>query len=287
MDINNYISSGILERFVLGDCSPQEEKEVLQMRNQHPEINAEIELIEDTFFNIDKAFAVKPSDNAKEKLMNSLFGKDEKIIDLPKSTVTEQKIETGSTQNTEIKTFKFGQYGIAASWAALIVSVSLNVIQYTQLSENKALVQTQFAQNEQLEQELQTVSAKMEESNNYIAQISKELPLYRNPETVLTKMQGTALDPNASALVVWNSNLGKAYLDASTLPELPSDKQYQLWALIDGKPIDMGVFELDFSSPFLQEVPFIAGAQAYAVTIETAGGNPTPNLDQLIVIGTV
>jgi len=28
------------------------------------------------------------------------------------------------------------------------------------------------------------------------------------------------------------------------MPKLPNDKQYQLWALIDGKPKDLGVFDV-------------------------------------------
>ena len=42
MNINDYISSGILEQYVLGDISPQEKKEVECMSHIYPELQEEL-----------------------------------------------------------------------------------------------------------------------------------------------------------------------------------------------------------------------------------------------------
>jgi len=47
----------------------------------------------------------------------------------------------------------------------------------------------------------------------------------------------------------------------------------------------MGVFKVDVNSDGLQEVPFIENPAAFAISLETAGGNPTPNMDAIQVIG--
>jgi len=42
MNINDYISSGILEQYVLGDISPQEKQEVECMSHIYPELQEEL-----------------------------------------------------------------------------------------------------------------------------------------------------------------------------------------------------------------------------------------------------
>ena len=42
MNIKEYISSGIIELYVLGICSPDEEKEIESLRLQYPELDAAI-----------------------------------------------------------------------------------------------------------------------------------------------------------------------------------------------------------------------------------------------------
>ena len=78
-----------------------------------------------------------------------------------------------------------------------------------------------------------------------------------------------------------------AYLDVIDLPAPPTNKQYQLWAIVDGQPVDMGVFDNAVGVKTFEAVPFIANAQAFAVTVEDIGGSPTPSLETMVVIGNV
>lgn len=68
------------------------------------------------------------------------------------------------------------------------------------------------------------------------------------------------------------------------MPELPSDKQYQLWALIDNKQKSLGVFDATDKNIILK-MDSTKKAQAFAITIEKKGGNPHPTLDSLTSIG--
>ncbi len=71
------------------------------------------------------------------------------------------------------------------------------------------------------------------------------------------------------------------------MPPPPAGKQYQLWALVDGQPRDMGILALEAADLSLANVPFVAGAGAFAITIEPLGGSPSPSLDQLVMMGAV
>ena len=42
MDINSYISSGIIELYVLGICDEEEKKELEDLRQHHPALNEAI-----------------------------------------------------------------------------------------------------------------------------------------------------------------------------------------------------------------------------------------------------
>jgi anti-sigma-K factor RskA len=88
--------------------------------------------------------------------------------------------------------------------------------------------------------------------------------------------------------VFWNSVKKTTYLDMGKLPKPATDKQFQLWAIVEGKPTDMGVFEVSDAKDLIAiEGQFIENPQAFAITLEPKGGSEVPTLDQMWVVGTV
>ena len=77
------------------------------------------------------------------------------------------------------------------------------------------------------------------------------------------------------------------YINVNSLPVPSADKQYQLWAIVDGKPVDAGVFTMTSDSASIQKMKSISGAQAFAVTLEKKGGNPTPTMTAMYLMGNV
>ena len=69
------------------------------------------------------------------------------------------------------------------------------------------------------------------------------------------------------------------------MPSNDKEHQYQLWALVAGKPVDLGVFDSDTTSRDMKEMKSITLADAFAVTLEKRGGSPTPTMDEMMVIG--
>ncbi|NJO86835.1 MAG: anti-sigma factor [Lewinella sp.] len=117
--------------------------------------------------------------------------------------------------------------------------------------------------------------------------LAQQLNIYRDPAFQPVALTGTPLAPTAAATVLQNSAAKTVYFAANNLPAPPAGKQYQLWALVDGAPVDMGVLALTLNADELTAVPYIENAGAYAITLEDLGGHPSPNLDQLYVIGTL
>jgi len=78
------------------------------------------------------------------------------------------------------------------------------------------------------------------------------------------------------------------YVDVKNLPALPADKQYQLWALDNGKPVDAGILAVATAAgDSLQHMKDIASAQAFAMTVEPAGGSVNPTLSTMTVMGAI
>ena len=106
-----------------------------------------------------------------------------------------------------------------------------------------------------------------------------------SPEFSRIILNGTDNAPTAKAVVYWNQRLEKVFLHTKFMAALPQDQQYQLWAIIDGQPVDAGTF--DGNTDSFVEMKNIAKADAFAVTIEKSGGSATPTLSTMQVIGNI
>jgi anti-sigma-K factor RskA len=86
--------------------------------------------------------------------------------------------------------------------------------------------------------------------------------------------------------VFWNKQSKETYVSMINIPELPQGKQFQLWALVNGLPINAGVFD---SLQGVLVLSSIATSQAdlFAVTIENTGGSQSPTLSEMVVAGKV
>ena len=96
-------------------------------------------------------------------------------------------------------------------------------------------------------------------------------------------LKGTEKSPDALAKIFWMKNTGDVYVDPTNLPQAPSGMQYQVWAIVDGKPVDAGMIATEKGVYKIQKMKSFGKAQAFAITLETAGGNPTPKGDMIVL----
>ncbi len=231
-----------------------ESEEVEQYVRQYPEIAAELDAIQGALEKLAASDARSPRPEFEAELLAKLD---------PPAPPTKGK-SSGST-----------------SWGPwLLVALLL------------ALVAFQFFRYQQLQKELSTSQGELEQLKKdceTLRDTTTTLLQYANivgdPSSEAVQLKGLDIAPAALASVYWNANKKTSFLEIKNLPQTPSGKQYQLWAIVAGAPVDMGVFDLDTTPGKLQAVPFIENPQAFAVTLENAGGSPTPTLDQMYVLG--
>lgn len=103
-----------------------------------------------------------------------------------------------------------------------------------------------------------------------------------NPNVKMASMKGLAVSPHSYATVYWDTTSHDVYLLTNNLPVPASDKQYQLWAIFNGQPVDLGVFDIK-KERLLIQAKNAQGAEAFAITLEKKGGSPTPQGDMYVM----
>lgn len=276
MDINKYINSGILENYVLGLVSETEAKKVERNLIQYPELKVELNKIEDALEVYAQAQAKPMPAGLSATILQS-------IQDLESSPSSTSDTTTASAKPQAAIPKSNNTLGIVLG-IALLGSLLGNLLLTQQKQDLQAqLTQTQ-TQVSDINDRMVTLQLNCDER---IQRLQEQLAILKNPAYKPISLKGTDNAPNAIAIVYFNPEENKSYLDIGNLPPTPSDKDYQLWAIVDGAPTDMGLFDLTTAVGGLVEVPHIQNPQAFAITLETKGGNPSPNLEELYVIGNV
>lgn len=279
MNLQAYITSGILELYVNGLVTPEEIREVEEMAAQHPEVQQEIDAIRQAIATYVGAHAVEPPAGLKDKVL-------QRLDQAPKGRPSKSKPNHENHERPVYREPKAATETNLSSVVVWILGVALLgmgvavFLFWQDASRANARVKSAEAQVEQVKKDCETEKARANE-------LKEQFVAIRHWATKPVQMKGTDLGGDAFAVVYWNNIKKTSFLDVVKLPQPPSDKQYQLWAIVAGQPTDMGVFELETENGALQKVEFIETPQAFAVTLEPKGGSETPTLDQMYVVGAV
>ena len=121
---------------------------------------------------------------------------------------------------------------------------------------------------------------KQQQSNEAL---SSDINVMTNRNVLPVVMNGTPKMPTALAKLFWMKTTGDVYIDPSNLPEAPANKQYQLWAIVDGKPVDAGMISKEKGEYRIQKMKSFGSVEAFAITMEKTGGSATPTMDEMVV----
>ncbi len=262
MNIKDYIESGIIESVVLGFASKEEVEQLDIYAIQYPEIKAELDATRETLNKFAQSHSVNPPLHLKDKIWSAIENETPKA---PKIIPINNNF------------YSFSKVLVAASVAIIFFSTAFNIYLY-----NKLLNVTEELVSLNKEKEYYANQFSIQKTS--YQKIQNSLALMSNVSTVIVKLNGLEKSPESKAIVCWNKETKEVQINISALPKPPEDKQYQLWAIAAGKPVDAGVFEITDSSSF-QKMLNISDAQAFAVTLERKGGSPVPSMEMMYLMG--
>ncbi|WP_133273188.1 anti-sigma factor [Hymenobacter radiodurans] len=292
MDIQEYIESGILEQYALGELNEAERAAVEAQAAAHPEIAHELDQVQQALGVYAQAHAETPPAAMRERVLAgwqaAIRSEAQKAPQTGNAAApaaaTEPVVRQLTPLEPETANTASGpafRWMLAASVALLLASGLANFVLYTRWRD--ATADLAIARTEQ-----SRVASVMQASERTLAVRQQELEVLRSDDFRTVALAGTAAAPSASARVLYNPKTKAVYLDVRKLPAPPSGKQYQLWALDNGKPVDAGVLAAATTSgDSLQQMKDIASAQAFAMTVEPAGGSINPTLSTLTVVGNI
>ncbi len=249
MNRNEIISSGLLELYATGLASEQEAKQVKQWSTEYPEVADELAQIEASIEAYSLANAIQPDPSVKEKIFAKINQQESaKIVSINSNESEPGKVIAISSSWKKLA---------AAAVVLLFGSVAVNVSLY---NKNKDVVS-------QLSNTQQTLAGLQEKNND----LSADMQVVQSKYSLPVSLTGLEAAPDAAAKIFWMKNTtGEVYIDASNLPEAPTNKQYQLWGFVDGKPVSGGmIITTQKGSKYrIQKMKTFGRAEAFAVSLE-------------------
>ncbi|RYE24889.1 MAG: hypothetical protein EOP51_05890 [Sphingobacteriales bacterium] len=279
MNIKDYIESGILEAYVLGALPEEERHEVAANIAQYPELKLEVEAIEGAMLQFAAANSVAPPAEMQDNIWNALQG-GEKIISIPQPTTNHEQPAAPKTIPMVPAGRENNGWARAAIWAALIGSLLANAMLWSQ--KNKADEQVASIQ-----QQVDTMNANQTALAAKVNAYEQERAMLAKVDMVPIVMQSAQPGHEMAGMMYWSKTNGEAYVSVPHMPMPPKGKQYQLWVIQDGKPVSMGTIptELVANGGMQKAGMLVTGGQAFAISLENEGGNPTPT--EVMVVGKI
>ena len=271
MNIEEYISSGILESYILGIASPEEAGILECVMKNSAEVRAAFEEAQKTLEDLATAQAVTPPNGLETKIWAKI--QQEQTVEELKPVVSEKtdhKIGETTQKIYLDKSINWQRYAIAAS-VLFLVSIVGNFFWINDISNNKKEIARLQTEKKSQDLALQTSHEK--------------LAILSNPNILSIPLKGVEKYPDSKAMVYWDKNSKNVYLNAENLPKAPKGMQYQLWAIVDGKPVSAGMYTSEKDTHIaLSNIP---SAQAFAITLEKQGGSKNPTMENMFVIGNI
>ena len=263
--MEEFINSGILELYIFGVTTEEENREVQEMARQHAEVRAEILSIEKAI--IDLSYSVSPqlSPEVYHRIRKELIDKH----DDKEGVVQLQPRRSAASY---------------IGWAAAVVLLGCLGVQYFMYDQEVEQKEAATKERDKYEQLCASTSKDNEQKE-------KALRVIRAKNSAIVNLGGQQAAPDSYAKVYMNDAENEFYVDIAGLPPAPEGKVYQVWALMLNPitPTSIGVLDKDklAGSEGIIKVDNFEGVQAFGITLEPAGGSPSPTMEQLYTLGEV
>ncbi|WP_026954448.1 anti-sigma factor [Algoriphagus vanfongensis] len=273
MNVQKYIESGKLELFLLGELTEREREEVIAMAKTHPEIQQELEVLEEAMFAFDNLTGKAPSPQVKDAIFTSLEGDFHREENSPQT-------EKRGGEAKVVKLSPWRPFAIAASLVALM-AIATAVYYAGKFYEVDEKFSALLLDQQVMADNLNQVKMQFEEADSKLDRLVAGD--FRRVE-----MSGEALpmQKDAKVDVFWDQSAQEVFVAVNNLNSLGDEYDYQLWAIGKDGPIGIGLVNAEEKLTW-QQMQAVAEAGAFAITIEPKGGSESPTLDKLVVLGEI
>jgi len=245
VDKNTFLKSNLLEKYLIGQTNTQESLEVESYINTFPEVKK-------TYNSLQNKLELVAFANAEETTTHLLSNILETLDDKPVISIKERSKKP------------WFSYSIAASIAAFVFagsSLHFYIQNQELLNENKVIVD-----------ELYDIRSDLNENNLKLDALVEQFSQLNNPETEKYVLKGNRRAKNLKTVVYINPKEKTSMIDVVTLPTLPENQEFQIWAELLDKQVNLGI--LSIRERRLQQISYTKDALGMSITIEEKGVKP-------------
>lgn len=257
MDLQSFIQSGLLEAYVLGQCTAEERALVERMAAEHAEVRTELAAIEKTLEGYAAANTVEPPAWMKSRILD-MIEKESKSPAPPAGG-------TAAVPGSPAALLRLFQ----AISLALALLAGFFFFQKSKLTSEKTALENRLA-------ELQKQVDACAEQARKTEKLQQVNLLLRDRDDTRAIPLSNGENGKFTAFAYHNAARCEVAIDLNTLPAPAPGKYFQLWSIVDGKAVSMGMVDVRAQGGW-QLVPCQTGAAALAISQESnPNGNPAP-----------
>ncbi|MCL5130399.1 anti-sigma factor [Algibacter sp. L4_22] len=252
--ITAFLNSGLLEKYLIGDTTSVETEQVESFISKYPDVQNAYNSLQHNLEIVTKTNAVEAP---KFILDNILAELDEKpVVNL----------------NAKKKYKSWYKYTIAASFVAFIFAGT----SFSFYNQNIKLSK----ENQVVVDEIFDLRSDIEQNNIMLDNVMRQLLKLNNPETEKYIISGNARAKDLKTVAYINPKEKTSMIDVVSLPKLPEEQCYQIWADLQGQMVSLGI--LNETDRKLMNLPYAENALALNITIEPKGGNTVASVENSV-----
>lgn len=291
MDIQAYIQSGILEAYALGALPAAEAAEVEALVATHPALRAELDALQESIRIYAEASRKTPSHDLEGRIWQAI----ERAGIAPDAQSSPAKTRVPESSPTRVVPLPGGErrhasssFARAAGIALLVGSLALNGYLW---NERKRAHERIARLEARREQQATFFASRLSVQDKQLRAYAMMKELMADPAVRTVRLENLRPDAERATIVFQNMHTGSSYLAVQKLPPPPPGKQYQLWVMQHGTPKGLALLQsgADATLPAdIQLVPVtVSDGEAFAISIEDAGGALSPTMSQIVMMGKV
>jgi hypothetical protein len=117
----------------------------------------------------------------------------------------------------------------------------------------------------------------IENNNARLSELSRELQKLNNPDAKKYVFNGNERAKNLKTVAYINPVEKTSMIDVITLPQLPKEQHYEIWAELQDRMVNLGI--IDESDRRLKPIPYMEDALALSIKIGTSGKTDETNTE--------
>jgi anti-sigma-K factor RskA len=252
--ITTFLSSGLLDKYLMGTTTDAEAQQVETYISKYPEVQNAYNTLQYNLEIVAKSNAVE----APKHILNTVL---ETLDDAPVIPLARKE-----------KYKKWYKFSIAASVTAIAFAAS----SYLFYNQNQKLTE----ENQVVVDEIFDLRSDIEQNNKKLDAVMEQFKRLNDPNTYKYIMKGNDRARNLKTVAYINPKEKTSMIDVVSLPQLPEEQCYQIWADLQGKMVSLGI--LSETDSHLKRIPFTENASGLNITIEPKGGNAVASLENTV-----